>query len=92
MDEKEPVEKITLLDVFIDLGLQHEVVLAVGTGEISLQPSSTFACVYDEAKSCIVHYNDLREVTGKSQKANLELEGSNWTENSGLEAGTGYRS
>ena len=48
-DEKEPIEKITLLDVLTDLGLQDEVESAVGAIDITLRPSSIFACVNDEA-------------------------------------------
>ena len=73
MEDESPVEKITLLDVFTDLGLEHEIVLAVGSDEFTLQSSSIFANVLKEAKSCVVQYNALREITKSSQKANQEF-------------------
>ena len=72
--EKYPVEKITLLDVLNDLGLQDEVLFAEeGTTDITLRSSSIFACVCDEAKTCVSHYNKVREGAVQSQKANLQL-------------------
>jgi hypothetical protein len=72
-DEKEPVEKITLLDVFLDLGLEHEFFDSDDQQGDILKPSSIFACVVDEAKSCVFHYNKIRQETADSQKANLRL-------------------
>ena len=72
-EDKERVEKITLLDVQTDLGLHHEAEFTVGSNEITLRPSSIFACVRNEAENCVFHYNKLRAVTATSQKANLEF-------------------
>ena len=71
--EKEPIEKITLLDVLTDLGLQDEVKSAVGAIYITLRPSSIFACVNDEANLCVSHYNKVREGAAQAQRANLQL-------------------
>ena len=72
--EKEPVEKITLLDVLNDLGLQDEVAFAGdGATNITLRSSSIFACICDEAKTCVSNYNKVREGAAESQRANLQL-------------------
>ena len=71
--EKEPIEKITLLDVLTDLGLQDEVEYAVGASDFTLRPSSIFACVNNEANLCVSHYNKVREGAVQAQRANLQL-------------------